>query len=89
VARAYAARLRRLSRAVGLNDAEAAYRAAGDALCDLCARIADRPAHSLGDLAVKAHVVKRYAAPEWWSSCDTSECIAAQVLDAVMEMSVS
>jgi hypothetical protein len=86
VARAYAARLRRLSRAVGLNDAEAAYRAAGDALCDLCARVADWPARSLGDLAVKARIVKFYAAPDWWCDSDTSERIAAQVFDAVMEM---
>jgi hypothetical protein len=52
VARAYEARLRRLARAVGLDAAEAAYRAAGDALGDLGARIADAPARSLSGLAV-------------------------------------
>jgi hypothetical protein len=86
VARAYEARLRRLSRTIGLTDAEAAYRAAGDALCDLSTRVADRPARSLGDLAVKARVVKYYAAPDWWCDSDTPERIAAQVFDAVMEI---
>jgi hypothetical protein len=86
VARAYEARLRRLSRAIGLDAAEAAYRAAGDALDDLGVRVADAPARSLGGLAVKARVVKRHAAPEWWSEVGTAERIAAQALDAVMAM---
>lgn len=86
VARAYEARLRRLSRAVGLDAAEAAYRAAGDALDDLGMRIADAPARSLSGLAVKARAVKLHAAPEWWSEVGTAERIAAQALDAVIAM---
>lgn len=87
VARAYEARRRRLRRAVGLKNAEAGYRAAGDALCDLGIRIADQQARSLAGLAVKARVVKLSAAPEWWEEKHgTAERIAAQVLDAVIAM---
>ena len=89
VACAYEARLRRLRRAVGLKHAEATYHAASDALHDLCARIADQPARSLGELAVKARVVKAWAAPDWWHESDTSERIATQVLDAVLEMAAA
>jgi len=86
LARAYEARLRRLNRAVGLDAAEAACDAAGDALDDLGVRIADAPAHSLEGFAIKARVVKAHAAPEWWSECGTPERIAAQVFDAVIAM---
>jgi hypothetical protein len=86
VARAYEARLRRLKRAVGLKDAEAVYHTASDALHELCERVADQPARSLGDLAIKARVIKTFAAPDWWRDSDTSERLAAQVLDAVLEM---
>jgi hypothetical protein len=86
VARAYETRLRRLSRVIGLDDAEAAYHAAGDILCELCARVADQPARSLTGLAVKARVVKAYAAPDWWCENGTPERIAAQLLDAVLDM---
>ena len=86
MARAYGARLRRLNRAIGLDAAEAAFHAADDALDDLGARIADAPVRSLGGLAVKARVVKRHAAPDWWHEESTPERIAAQVLDAVLEM---
>jgi hypothetical protein len=86
VARAYEARLRRLKRAIGLKDAEAVYHAASDVLHELCERVADQPAHSIGGLAVKAYVVKAWAAPDRWRDSDTSERLAAQVLDAVMEM---
>jgi hypothetical protein len=86
VARRYEARLRRLSRVVGLDEAEAAYHAAGDALHELCRRVADQPARSLGGLAVKARVMKRYAAPDWWREASTPERIAAQVCDAVIAM---
>jgi hypothetical protein len=79
VARAYEARLRRLSRAVGLNGAEAAYHAAGDALHELCRGVADAPARSLAGLATKARVVKRHAAPDWWCEASPPERIAAQV----------
>lgn len=88
VARAYEARLRRLNRAVGLDAAEVACDAAGDALDDLGARIADAPARSLEGLAIKARVVKASAAPEWWSECGTPERIAAQVFDAVIGMAL-
>jgi hypothetical protein len=86
VARRYEARLRRLSRVVGLDEAEAAYHAAGDTVSGLCRRVADQPARALGGLAVKAHVVKRYAAPDWWREASTPERIAAQVCDAVIAM---
>lgn len=86
VARRYEARLRRLSRAVGLDEAEAAYHAAGDVLHELCRRVADAPARSLSGLAIKARVVKRHAAPDWWREASTPERIATQVLDAVIAM---
>jgi hypothetical protein len=86
VARAYEARLRRLERAVGLDAAQVACDAADDALGDLGRRIADAPARALAGLAVKARVVKAYAAPDWWSEVGTAERIAAQVLDAVIGM---
>jgi hypothetical protein len=86
VARAYEVRLRRPSRAVGLDAAEAAYHAAADDVCDLCVHIAQHPARTLVGLAIKAHVVKAYVAPEWWSEAGTAERIAAQALDAVIAM---
>src|ERR1043166_7480302 len=84
LARAYEARLRRLSRVIGLDAAEAACDAADDALSDLGACIADAPAHTIQGLAVKARVVKAHAAPERWSERATAERFAAQGLGAVI-----
>ncbi len=86
VAKAYEAKIRRLERACGLAAAEAAQVAAMDQLNDLSARIAGVAARSLADLAVKARVVRRWAAPEWWSDPGPAELLARQVLDAVLGM---
>lgn len=84
VAKAYEAKIRRLERACGLAAAEAAQTAAMDALNELSARIAGVAVRSLADLAVKARVVRRWAAPEWWSDAGPAELLARQVLDAVL-----
>jgi hypothetical protein len=86
VAKAYEAKIRRVKRAAGLAAAEAAQVAAMDRLHDLSERIAAVPAHSLADLALKARVVCRWGAPEWWDDPGPTELLATQVLDAVMRM---
>lgn len=86
VAEAYEAKIRRVKRAAGLAGAEAAQLAAMDLLHDLSERIAVVPAHSLADLALKARVVRRWGAPEWWDDPGPTELLARQVLDAVMRM---
>jgi hypothetical protein len=90
VALAYAARDRRFQHKIGLPDAYAAHRAASDALDDLSRAILAAPARSAAGLAVKAHAVKAWGKPEWWSAealhADTAERLAAQVLDAAIAM---
>jgi hypothetical protein len=86
VAKAYAARIRRVKRVVGLAAAEAAQFAAMDALDALSERVAAEPARSLAGLAVKAAVVKQWAAPHWWSDPGPAETLAAHVLDAAARM---
>jgi len=44
------------------------------------------PAHSPVRLAFKARVVRKWAAPHWWSDPGPAETLAVQVLDAVIEM---
>ena len=89
LAKAYEAKIRRLKRAAGLRAAEAAQVAAMDALHDLSERIAAVPTHSLAGLAIKARVVRRWGAPEWWRDPGPAEQLAAQILDAVMDMAES
>lgn len=89
VARVYETKIRRLERACGLAAAEAAQVAAMDQLHELSERIAGVPARSLADLAVKARLVRRWAAPEWWSDPGPAELLARQVLDAVMASATS
>ncbi|MBI2713732.1 MAG: hypothetical protein HYX37_04675 [Rhizobiales bacterium] len=84
VAKAYEAEIRRVKRACGLAAAEVAQVAAMDCLHELSERIAGVPARALADLAVKARVVRRWAAPEWWNDAGPAELLARQVLDAVM-----
>ena len=86
LAKAYEVKIGRVKRQVGLAAAEAAHEAAIDSLHDLSLRIADVPARSLADLAVKARVVRRWSAPEWWSDAGPAELLATQVLDAVLGM---
>jgi hypothetical protein len=83
-AKAYEAQTRRVERASGLAAAEAAHNEAIDTLDDLSLRIAAIPARSLAGLAVKARVVRRWSAPEWWRDGGPAERLAAQVLDAVL-----
>jgi hypothetical protein len=86
VAKAYAAKIRRVKRAVGLAAAETAHIAAMDVLNDLSERIAIVPADTLAGLAVKARILRRWRAPEWWSDTGPTELLAAQVFDDVLRM---
>lgn len=86
VAKAYEAEIRRVQRAAGLAAAEAAQVAAMDCLHELSERIAAVATHSVAGLALKARVVRRWGAPEWWSDPGAAELLATQVLDAVIGM---
>jgi hypothetical protein len=86
VAKAYEAEIRRVKRAAGLAAAEAAQVAAMDCLYELSERIAAVATLSVAGLAVKARVVRRWGAPEWWDDPGPTELLARQVLDAVMGM---
>jgi hypothetical protein len=67
--------------------AEAAADASVEALWQVMRAMAAAPARSPAGLAVKARVVKVWGYPEWWDlNAEVPERLAAQVLDAVMEM---
>ena len=87
VAQAYERKVRAFKRAVGLPAAEAAQRAANDALRDLSAEILDVPAKSPAALALKARVVQ-WDKPDWWDPIEgragIGERLAAQILDAAI-----
>ena len=54
-------------------------------VADVTAAMLDVTAHSLSGLAVKARIVKHWGKPDWWDSDgDTYECLAAQMIDAVI-----
>ena len=90
VARAYEARVRRMTRETDVVAAERANNAAIEVLREVADLILAAPAGSLEDLAIKARVVKTWGRPEWWDSdegyTDTYERLAAEILDAVMAM---
>jgi hypothetical protein len=77
----------RIRRQCDVPAAEAAADASVEALWQVMQRMAAAPARSPAGLAVKARAVKRWAYPEWWdANAEVPERLAAQVLDAVMEM---
>jgi hypothetical protein len=87
VAQAYEAEVQRLEVDTGLVEAEAAHGAAAEAVRDICRLIADTPARSVLGLAIKAHVVKVWGEPQWWTASDEiglAERLTAEILDAVI-----
>jgi hypothetical protein len=87
IARAYEAEVRRLEVGTGLVEAEAAYGAAIEAVREICQLIAETPAQSVRGLAIKAHVVKVWGEPQWWTASDEigiTERLTAEILDAVI-----
>ena len=87
VARAYEAEVQRLEVGTGLVEAEAAHGAAIEAVREVCQLIADTPARSVLGLAIKAHVVKVWGEPQWWTASDeieVTERLTAEILDAVI-----
>ncbi len=85
-ARTKAARTR-IRRESDVPAAEAAADAAVKALYRLMRQMAAVPARSPAGLAVKARAVKVWGYPEWWDkNAEVPERLAAQVLDAVIEM---
>jgi hypothetical protein len=85
-ARTKAARAR-IRRETDVAAAEAAADAAARTLHELMQQMLAAPARSLAGLAVKARAVKRWGYPEWWDmNAEVSERLAAQVLDAVIDM---
>ena len=87
IVRAYEAEIQRLEVDTGLVEAEAAHGAAIEAVRGICQLIADTPARSVLGLAIKAHVVKVWGEPRWWTASDeigVTERLTAEILDAVI-----
>jgi hypothetical protein len=77
----------RIRRECDVPAAEAAADASVEALWQLMQAMAALPARSSAGLAVKARAVKRWGYPEWWDeNAEVPERLAAQVLDAVIDM---
>jgi hypothetical protein len=77
----------RIRRQCDVPAAEAAADASVEALWQVMQAMAAVPTRSPTGLAIKARAVKVWAYPEWWDkNAEVPEGLAAQVLDAVMEM---
>jgi hypothetical protein len=87
LARAYEAEIQRLQIDTGLVEAEEAHGAAIEVVQEICQSIARTPARSVLGLAIKAHVVKVWGEPQWWTASDeiaVTERLTAEILDAVI-----